>query len=170
MASGTDLERNEDSDLVLSWSGRWTLSYRILAVNVLTIVLIALAVLYLDAYRNRLEKERLRQVIEEVGLAATAVDAVPAVKREALLASLSRSTESRLRLYSDDGRLLLDCRTLRDGKIVGIVSQADTSGSTCDVIKKAFPKKRGATFGDAARSAPQDRFDQTLGGLVEARR
>jgi phospholipid/cholesterol/gamma-HCH transport system substrate-binding protein len=54
--------------------------------------------------------------------------------------------------------------------LCGIVSQADTSGNTCDVIKKAFPKKRGATFGDAARSVPQDRFDQTLGGLVEARR
>ncbi len=54
--------------------------------------------------------------------------------------------------------------------LCSIVSQADTSGSTCDVIKKAFPKKRGATFGDAARRAPQDRFDQTLGGLVEARR
>ena len=42
MESDTDLARNEDSDLVLNWSGRWTLSYRILAVNVLTIVLIAL--------------------------------------------------------------------------------------------------------------------------------
>lgn len=108
MESDTDLERNEDSDLVLTWSGRWTLSYRILAVNILTIVLIALAVLYLDSYRNRLEKERLRQVTEEVGLAATAVMAVPPARREAMLASLSRSTASRLRLYAVDGNLLLD--------------------------------------------------------------
>jgi two-component system sensor histidine kinase ChvG len=108
MASDTDLERNDDRDLVLTWSGRWTLSYRILAVNVLTIVLIALAVLYLDAYRNRLEKERLRQVAEEAALAATAITAVAPPGREPLLAAMSRSTASRMRLYGADGRLRLD--------------------------------------------------------------
>ena len=40
MASDTDSGRNDESDLALTWSGRWTLSYRILAVNILTIVLI----------------------------------------------------------------------------------------------------------------------------------
>ena len=59
MASDTDSARNDESDLALTWSGRWTLSYRILAVNILTIVLIALAIVYLDAYRNRLETERV---------------------------------------------------------------------------------------------------------------
>jgi two-component system, OmpR family, sensor histidine kinase ChvG len=108
MASVTDSARNDESDLALTWSGRWTLSYRILAVNILTIVLIALAVVYLDAYRNRLEKERLRQVAQEASLAATAITAVPPARREALLAALSRSSESRLRLYSVDGRLSLD--------------------------------------------------------------
>ena len=108
MASDTDSARNDESDLVLTWSGRWTLSYRILAVNILTIVLIALAILYLDAYRNRLEQERLRQVAQEAGIAATAIIAVPPAKREALLAALSRSSESRVRLYSDEGELSLD--------------------------------------------------------------
>jgi len=108
MASDTDSARNDESDLVLTWSGRWTLSYRILAVNILTIVLIALAILYLDAYRNRLEQERLRQVAQEAGIAATAIIAVPPARREALLAALSRSSESRVRLYSDEGELSLD--------------------------------------------------------------
>ena len=108
MASDTDSARNDESDLVLTWSGRWTLSYRILAVNILTIVLIALAILYLDAYRNRLEQERLRQVAQEAGIAATAIMAVPPARREALLAALSRSSESRVRLYSDEGELSLD--------------------------------------------------------------
>jgi two-component system sensor histidine kinase ChvG len=62
MASDTDSTRNEESDLVLTWSGRWTLAHRILAVNVLTLVLVALSDLYLDAFRNRLSKERVRQV------------------------------------------------------------------------------------------------------------
>ena len=108
MASDTDSEKNDESDLALAWSGRWTLSYRILAVNVLTIVLIALAVVYLDAYRNRLEKERLRQVAEEASLAATSIMAVAPPRREALLAALSKSTDSRLRLYSPEGMLRLD--------------------------------------------------------------
>ena len=108
MASDTDSARNDESDLALTWSGRWTLSYRILAVNVLTIVLIALAIAYLDAYRNRLETERLRHVAQEASFAATAVVAVPAAKREPLLAALSRSSESRIRVYAADGRLALD--------------------------------------------------------------
>ena len=108
MASDTDSARNDESDLALTWSGRWTLSYRILAVNVLTIVLIALAIVYLDAYRNRLETERLRQVAQEARSAATAITAVPAERREPLLAALSRASESRLRLYSADGALALD--------------------------------------------------------------
>ncbi|MCY7397365.1 MAG: HAMP domain-containing protein [Sphingomonas bacterium] len=92
----------------MTWSGRWTLSYRILAVNIVTIVLIALAIVYLDAYRNRLETERLRQVAQEASSAATAITAVLAAKREPLLAALSRSSASRLRLYAPDGQLALD--------------------------------------------------------------
>ncbi|MDQ3075391.1 MAG: ATP-binding protein [Pseudomonadota bacterium] len=108
MESDIDTARNDESDLVLNWSGRWTLSYRILAVNILTIVLIALAIVYLDAYRNRLEKERVRQVAQEASMAATAIMAVPASRRQALLAALSNSSASRLRLYSVDGNLSLD--------------------------------------------------------------
>ena len=108
MASDTNSARNDESDLVLTWSGRWTLSYRILAVNIVTIVLIALAIVYLDAYRNRLETERLRQVALEARSAATAITAVPAARREALLAALSRSSASRLRLMPPDGALALD--------------------------------------------------------------
>ena len=51
MASDTVSERNDEADLALAWSGRWTLTYRILAVNVLTLAVFALSVLYLDAYR-----------------------------------------------------------------------------------------------------------------------
>ena len=98
MASDTDSARNDESDLALTWSGRWTLSYRILAVNVLTIVLIGLAILYLDAYRNRLEKERMRQIAAEAGLAATAMMAVEPDSREAFLGSLSKLSASLFRL------------------------------------------------------------------------
>ena len=108
MASDTDSARNDESDLALTWSGRWTLSYRILAVNVLTIVLIGLAILYLDAYRNRLEKERMRQIAAEAGLAATAMMAVEPDNREAFLGSLSKISASRFRLYDPSGGRALD--------------------------------------------------------------
>jgi two-component system sensor histidine kinase ChvG len=108
MASDTDLERNEDPDLVLAWSGRWTLAHRILAVNVLTLALVALAIVYLDSYRNRLEKERIHKVAAEASMAAIALKSVPPASHEALLANLSRHNDSRIRLYAPDGRLALD--------------------------------------------------------------
>ena len=108
MASGTDSARNDESDLILAWSGRWTLSYRILAVNVVTIVLIGLAIAYLDSYRNRLSIERSRQVAAEASMAVTAIQAVPIDRREPLLAALSRLSASRFRLYAPDGGLALD--------------------------------------------------------------
>ena len=58
MASDTDSTNSEDADLRLSWSGRWTLAHRILALNLLTVLLVALSTLYLDVFRNRLSKER----------------------------------------------------------------------------------------------------------------
>jgi two-component system sensor histidine kinase ChvG len=108
MASDTVSERNEDADLALTWSGRWTLAHRILAVNVLTLVLVLLAIFYLDSYRNRLEKERVHKVESEAAMAATAAATVPLNQREQLLANLSRQTQTRIRIYGPDGRLLLD--------------------------------------------------------------
>ena len=57
----------------LSWSGRWTLAHRILAVNVLTVLLVALSTLYLDVFRNRLSKERVRQTRIEATTTAQAL-------------------------------------------------------------------------------------------------
>jgi two-component system sensor histidine kinase ChvG len=108
MASDIASERSDEGDLVLTWSGRWTLAHRILAVNVLTLVLVLLAIFYLDSYRNRLEKERVHKVESEAAMAATALASVPANQREQLLANLSRQTQTRVRTYGSDGRLQLD--------------------------------------------------------------
>src|SRR3954449_10675708 len=70
MASDTDstpTDEEAEADLALSWSGRWTLGHRILAVNVLTIALFMLTIVYLDAYRDRIVRERERQTRLEVG-------------------------------------------------------------------------------------------------------
>jgi two-component system sensor histidine kinase ChvG len=42
MASATDSTNNEASDPQLRWSGRWTLTHRILALNILTLLLVGL--------------------------------------------------------------------------------------------------------------------------------
>src|SRR6476661_4851732 len=87
MASVTDSTNNDDADLRLSWSGRWTLAHRILAVNVLTLLLVALSTLYLDVFRNRLSKERTQQTRIETATAAAALAHVPKADWPALLAA-----------------------------------------------------------------------------------
>ena len=114
MASATASKMNdtvdnyEGDDLALSWSGRWTLAHRILAVNILTLALVALSVLYLDAFRNQLSKERIRQTKREAVIAANMLEAVPAPARGRALAEAARSSRSRIRLYDGRGRLAAD--------------------------------------------------------------
>jgi two-component system sensor histidine kinase ChvG len=109
MASDINSTTSEDeADLALSWSGRWTLGHRILAVNVLTVVLLALSVLYLDAYRNRLSKERSRQTRIEATTTAQALARVQQKDWPGLLAAISTASGSRMRVYGPDGTLTLD--------------------------------------------------------------
>ncbi|WP_310468676.1 ATP-binding protein [Sphingomonas sp.] len=90
------------------WRGRWSLTPRILAVNVLTLALVALSVFYLDAYRNQLTEERIRQTRGEARLAAIALASTPAANREAVTARIARETKSRIRVYEGSGRLVTD--------------------------------------------------------------
>jgi two-component system sensor histidine kinase ChvG len=99
---------SEGDELRLSWSGRWTLAHRILAVNILTLALVALTILYLDAFRNQLSRERIRQTKDEAEVAAKVLQLVPAPKRSAILAAIARSHGSRIRLYDAQGRLVED--------------------------------------------------------------
>ena len=109
MASDINSTISEDeADLALSWSGRWTLGYRILAVNVLTVILLALSVLYLDAYRNRLSKERTRQTRIEATTTAQALARVPEQDWPGMLAAISKASGSRMRIFGPDGSLTVD--------------------------------------------------------------
>ncbi|MEO7602980.1 MAG: stimulus-sensing domain-containing protein [Sphingomicrobium sp.] len=108
MASDTDSTSSDEADLALSWSGRWSLAHRILAVNILTLLLVALSTLYLDVFRNRLSKERIRQTRLEATTTAVALSHVPEAQWRDLLASTGQASKSRIRLYSPDGALLID--------------------------------------------------------------
>src|SRR5205085_6324865 len=63
---------------------------------------------YLDVFRNRLSKERSRQTKIEATTTAQALEHVPQENWPQLLASISKSTSSRFRLYGPDGALIVD--------------------------------------------------------------
>ena len=108
MASAIDSTNSEAPEPQLRWSGRWTLTHRILAVNLLTLLLVVLSTLYLDVFRNRLSKERTQQTRLETATAVAAMSHVPQAGWPALLATASKVTEDRFRLYGPDGSLLVD--------------------------------------------------------------
>ena len=112
MASDIVSERNDEADLVLAWSGRWTLAHRILAVNVLTLAIFALSVLYLDAYRERLQLERAAQVSADASLTARALDRIAPAKRAEFMATVGNDHRARLRLFNKNGALGIDSWSL----------------------------------------------------------
>jgi two-component system sensor histidine kinase ChvG len=108
MASDTVSERNDEADLALAWSGRWTLTYRILAVNVLTLAVFALSVLYLDAYREQLRAERIHRLVSQALMMERTLPMLDASERDDLLRRVGKDTRARFRLYGPDGRLVED--------------------------------------------------------------
>ena len=108
MASATDSTNNEPSDPQLRWSGRWTLTHRILALNIITLLLVGLSTLYLDVFRHRLSRERTQQTRLETATAVAAMSAVPSSQWSPLLATASTVTNDRFRLYDAGGSLLID--------------------------------------------------------------
>src|SRR6478609_8384310 len=103
---------NSDADAPgLNWSRRATLANRILALNLLTVLLVILSTLYLDVFRNHLSRERVRQTRIEAVAVGMAIDTAGADKRQQILAAVSRSTATRMRLFGFDGRLIVDSWT-----------------------------------------------------------
>src|SRR3546814_9772704 len=65
---------NRESDHSLRWSGRFSLTRRILAVNILALVLLAGGFFYLDSYRPRVVDARLERTGRELKLLAVSLD------------------------------------------------------------------------------------------------
>lgn len=112
MASGTALPKdNTDGGLRLSWSSRWSLTGRILALNIFALALLAGGFFYLDSFRARVIDYRQDMVRVETMLIAQAIRSMPAEGRLAYLRKAGQATEQRLRFYAPDGRLALDSWT-----------------------------------------------------------
>lgn len=96
----------EESPLV--WSARWSLTTRILAVNILAIVLLGGGFFYLDTYRSRLVDTRMDMMGDQLAQLDEALEAARPDQRQHLVDEFTRATESRLRFYSTDGRKIDD--------------------------------------------------------------
>ena len=99
---------DEESGLRLAWSGGWTLGYRILALNILTLLLVVLSAAYLDVFRARLGKERTQQIRLETAATSVTLAHVSSAQWPEILAAVSKTTGDRFRLYGPDGRRLID--------------------------------------------------------------
>src|SRR3546814_7023086 len=73
---------NRESDHSPRWSGRFSLTRRILAVNILALVLLAGGFFYLDSYRTRVVDARLERTGRELKLLAVSLDRAARQDRE----------------------------------------------------------------------------------------
>jgi two-component system, OmpR family, sensor histidine kinase ChvG len=90
------------------WEGQWTIAHRILALNLLIVVVFAVSVLYLDAFRNQLQDERIGRLEREAQLISAALSGVPQARRGDLVERMSTGGKARARLYAGDGKRLAD--------------------------------------------------------------
>lgn len=90
------------------WTARWTLTWRILAVNIFAVLILALGVIYLDAFRNKLSEERIDRFEREAEISAITAALVPPEQRARAIAAIGQATRSRIRLYDAQGRLAAD--------------------------------------------------------------
>lgn len=107
-----DGARNDDRDLTLRWSGRVSLTRRILAVNIFALAMLAGGFFYLDSYRSRIIDNRMLQAAREARLIAQALSAADPALHQSLAVQLARSTGTRIRLFDANGALIDDTRAL----------------------------------------------------------
>lgn len=102
------MRRSEERDLTLRWSARWSLTARILAVNIFAMALLAGGFFYLDSFRARQVEDRLDDAKLIVVTMADALASTAPAEQPRLITRFGELTDSRLRLYGPDGGLRLD--------------------------------------------------------------
>ncbi len=90
------------------FSARMTLRQRILAVNIIALLLLAGSFFYLDSYRKRLVDERIDRVEAEAGIVLEALSQMPERDYAEFLASVSRKTGTRFRLADARNNIVAD--------------------------------------------------------------
>jgi two-component system sensor histidine kinase ChvG len=92
----------------LSPSRRFSLTSRILAVNILPLLLLGGGVFYLDSYRKQLLSERYKLARIEAQITAEALAGATRERQEALLIQIGKEQKMRLRMYDAEGKLWAD--------------------------------------------------------------
>ena len=113
----TDLRhetRREGGADRLFWTRRFSLTARILAVNLIVLGLMAASVFYLDSYRKQLITERFKLARSEALIIADALAETPRSERKPLLARIGTEQVLRLRLFDAKGRQIADSFLIAD--------------------------------------------------------
>lgn len=92
----------------LSWSRRFSLTTRILAVNLLPLALLGGGIFYLDTYRKQLLSERYKLARIEAQITAEALAGASRQRQEALLIQIGKEQKMRLRMFDAEGLLWAD--------------------------------------------------------------
>jgi two-component system sensor histidine kinase ChvG len=108
MASATALERNDERDLALRWSGRWMLLHRILAINIFALAILAGSLFYLDGFRGRLTSSAVTNAEMQARIVTAALAAADSAEQPRLLGAVGEASGTRLRVYSADGSKRMD--------------------------------------------------------------
>ena len=92
----------------LFWTRRFSLTTRILAVNLLIVGLVLGGLFFLDTYRKQLIAERFKLARSEVEIIANALAEAPSSEHAALLARIGAEQRLRLRTFGALGQLQTD--------------------------------------------------------------
>ncbi len=108
MAEAKIGERLEEGLERLSWSRSLSLTSRILAVNILPLLLLGGVIFYLDGYRKQLLDERYKLARIEAQITAEALAGATRQRQEALLIQIGKEQAMRLRMFDAEGNLWAD--------------------------------------------------------------
>ncbi|MGB7406264.1 MAG: ATP-binding protein [Pacificimonas sp.] len=106
MSRTPDAPSNEADPL--RWSRKWSLTTRILAVNLFALLMLAGGILYIDGFRKRLLVEAEERVIGEAALVAGILAEAPRDRTFFILRAADRATNSRLRIVDREGVVIAD--------------------------------------------------------------
>ncbi|MEL7446299.1 MAG: stimulus-sensing domain-containing protein [Pseudomonadota bacterium] len=98
----------------LTLTGRFSLTARILAVNILPLILLGGGLFYLDSYRTQLIDERFKLARIEAQITAEALAGASRERQEALLVQIGKEQRMRLRMFDAEGLLWADSFQLDD--------------------------------------------------------
>ncbi len=108
MAPDTDSTKLEPRGLRLRWSKRLPLVWRILAVNILPIGMLAGSFFYLDGFRSRLIAERMTQAEDEARLVSESIGTDDRERLPDLVSQLGKNGQVRIRIVGPDGAVIAD--------------------------------------------------------------